>query len=357
MLLALAVPLITGCSPDGSPPPADLPISIDDETTAAQPQWTPGPLEEFIARIYGLPVQPPDETTAETQARMDQEGREREELVAACMAERGFDYFIAEHPGGIISAGAPLPDWMPEPNSREWAQQFGFGMSTDPFAGQEPANAFETQADPNGDQLAAMSDAERAAWFEALWGAMPLESDWDAATGATLSPSGGCWDFAQETLFPAPPSQFDSLLNEISLVFDQIFSDSRFIALHNDWSRCMATNGHSGYAQLDDLWQRINAEWSEVQRWDDANAIRDNWNWDDYPDGPEPADLPQPDTSAVASFRDWEISLAVADWDCRAETQFSQREQDIHHALQEEFVIQHRAELEAMALYMEEAGN
>ena len=65
------------------------------------------------------------------------------------------------------------------------------------------------------------------------------------------------------------------------------------------------------------------------------------WDWDNYPDGP-----PQVDLSVL---REREISIAVADWDCRNFLNYDARSAQIELALQHEFVNQHWLALEDWA--------
>ena len=53
----------------------------------ADDDWTPGPLDEFQARIWGFSFDPDDSPTVdEQQARIDAENRQMQELIAICMA-------------------------------------------------------------------------------------------------------------------------------------------------------------------------------------------------------------------------------------------------------------------------------
>jgi len=51
----------------------------------------------------------------------------------------------------------------------------------------------------------------------------------------------------------------------------------------------------------------------------------------------------------VADFSAREIALAVADFDCQQSVQLARRQNDVQNELQQQFVNQHHAELEAWA--------
>ena len=350
IMLALLMALLAGCS-SAEPSPVSEEISADEPVVAA-PQPTIGPLELYLMRAAGSPIY--GESQAESQARIDREAREVEERKARCMAEQGFTYHIAEHPGGHVGGYAPvLPADWPAENSREWSQRFGFGLANNPWEQLvAPPGSDDDDCvwvDPNQEQLDAMSEAERTAWDVAMYG-QPLDMEWDPA-------STGCWDYANDNSDSQVPDQFGALLTEISLALGAIDSDPRIVALNADWSACMAENGHSGFPDQGALHNQLSTDWGVIGGSDAEAAILNSWDWRQYPDGPGPDDLPQPDPAAVAAFAEQEISFAVADYDCRAATRFEQTYLEINHDIQQRIVEQHRNELEAFVLYMDELRN
>ncbi len=56
----------------------------------------------------------------------------------------------------------------------------------------------------------------------------------------------------------------------------------------------------------------------------------------------------EPDQAAMDDLGEQEITLALADLDCREETDYRQRAEDIQFAVEEQFVADHRSELEAL---------
>ena len=314
-------------------------------TAPTRPEY--GPLDEFVARIFGWPLDDGHLSDAERQVQADAERQAEEEMLAACMAEQGFHYYIIVHPPDFSVQVATPPAGFPAEESREWFEQFGFGISTDPYSWQQFENPDGEFVDPNQEQLDAMSEAEREAWYEALWGP-PMEGEWDWSQA-------GCSGRVQQVLRPATPDQFQALQDEMWQLGDQISSDPRIIALNSEWTACMAVAGEPGYSTIDAIYPQLMDDWSIVQRFDELNEIYANWNWDQYPDGPDPADLPQPDPALVAAFTDREIAVAVASYDCRREVDWEHRYQDIVFDVQQQFVDQHRSELEAWAAYMAEA--
>jgi len=311
-------------------------------------QWIPGALEEYTLRIWGGGQ---NETQAEVQARLDREHREREEMIVACMAEQGFQYFPDLNNSGtvIFMDDQDGPAW----GSQEFAEIYGFGIANDPWRNVENENAAPPEpvewVDPNADLRATMSEAEEQAWQEALWGP-PIEwvdgQDWDAMQA-------GCANQVQAYFWGNDNDQFRGISEEVNNFWMTVESDPRWSQLNQAWATCFANSGYPGHASPSEASNSMQAEWSQVQAWDLQGEIFGNWDWDAYPDGPAPQDLPQPDPQEVAAFTEREIAMAVASYNCQQEVNFNQMQNQIQNDLQAQFVEQHRDELEAWAAYEE----
>jgi len=340
--------LLAACSATGGGATSPDGETGTGSTGTAASEWTPGPLDEFQSRIFGWNMDPnQQETQAEAQARIDREGREQEEMIAACMSEQGFTYIVRDSNFGTI--------WIADPNdgpqwgTREFAEQFGFGMANSPWSQPmdvEPAEP-EVWVDPNQDILDAMSEAEREAWNEALWGA-PQEGEWDPMLA-------GCAGQAQAARWPETQvdDQFVSLQAEMDMVWQQIQSDPRILNLNNSWASCMANAGYPGFTDENAMFNSLNDEFGVVQGWEINNEIWGNWDWDAYPDGPDASQIFTPDPADLAAFGEREIAIAVANHDCREQVSWDSVQLEVNHDLQQRFVDQHRAELEAWAQHEE----
>jgi len=351
--------LVSGCSPDAdgdAAPPEPAPI-VEPENggaaTATPPATAPpelefGALDEYMAHIYGRQLEPLTRSILDRQLRRAEgydgavvwepeadvaRAQEREDLTATCMAEQGFTYYQAEIP--------TPPPGRPTRGSREWFAEFGLGISTDPDGWVNWGGP-----DPNHEQLEAMSDDERADWLAALFG--PLQAD-------GLRPTGGCDRWAHSVQFPDPdtPEQFAGIQWEVREFGDLVAVDPRIVALTGAWAACMADAGHAGFADNYAVWPQLTEEWADIVPQAELDEVYANWDWAAYPDGPSAADLPQPDPAAAAAFTDREITLALASYDCRYAVGWAQRYQEVALDLQQQFVDQHRDELEAWAQYME----
>ena len=345
--VTLGAMLFGACTPDGttsldSSPTGPLETSgnqgIGNDTTAAPVEWTPSPLEEFTSRIQGWEIPGTPENAAQVQARLNRQSLERGEIIAACMAEQGFTYQLdPSAAAGIVFSDYDGPTW----GTREFAESYGFGLSTDPWGladveladddytlvgadtatGTTLAGVYVSALDLNAEQLAAMSDAERAAWDDALWGiyAAPQEGEiWDP----TLA---GCWGAAEIALGAGvTPDQFQALETEMAQLWQQIENDPRFAALNMEWGICLTEAGFPGFTSEIALHEQLRTEVLALTAGD------------------------------AAAFREREIAIALADFDCREQTDFVATQTAISHGLQQQFVDRNRAKLEAWASYMEQ---
>ena len=306
------------------------------ELAVGLPERTPGPLDEMQALIHGFTwVQ--DASIQEWEAQVQARHRRSEEIIAACMAEQGFDYIPVPRPGTHLLASEFTPDgiWR---GSREFAERYGLGLSTPPTMADIDASWNDQPwHDPNAARLEEMSPAEREAWDIALNG------DWTTWGADVDVLDMGCSGLAEHTVMGMPDEQspFAALEREMNTVRERVYDDPRARDLNAEWAVCMAEAGHGGLHasrghhsfghELGDEWDRLNG-WGEYQT----------------------AEETVPDRAAVAAFREREIALAVADFDCREALDFDARLTEISHEHEQQFVDDHRAELEAFAAHMAE---
>ncbi len=284
-----------------------------------------GPLTRYMEQVYGGAEQPPED--------MDAQMRQHEEVVAACMQEQGFDYTpmdpASDGSAAVMAADAEMPDL----ESEEYVAEHGYGMTTydQEEVAPEPSEAFE---DPNADYVASMSESERAAYEEALYGS-PEQfemTDPEAEMPAYDWTAMGCTGRAQhevyETEDPMSDPEFAPLAEEVNRFYENLMTRPEIAALDAEWASCMADAGYAGYtSQMDaqtDISDRLNALYEQSS-----------------------AEAPEPDPAAMAELRELEIRTALADLGCRKETGYIEKTTEITSAAEEEFVAVHRAELDA----------
>ncbi len=314
-LAALAL-LLSGCS--GSDGEAAGATDAAEETS---------PLTEYLDAVYGGELSP------EEQEREFAEQQERtEELVAQCMQEQGFEYRPATAAGTVVS-GEDV-EW--EPDDREWVAQYGYGAVNSPYS-EDPAPE-EEFVDPNADYVASLSESEQTAFYEALHGPVPdeeelaedgsYEYDWTQA---------GCYGAAQHEVAgedPAQSEEFKPLFDAINELYSGTASWPGMSELDGEWAACMDAAGHGGHATQADAQNSVYDDLNEV--YEDVGTSEDG-----TPTG-------EPDQAALDALAEREVELALADLDCREEVDYRDRSTQITREVEEQFIEDHRAELDAL---------
>jgi len=328
--------VLAGCTPLPTSTPSP-PSTVEPAAGVALAE-TRGPLDEFTTRIWGAA-----DTQQAAQELSDQFHRFSEEYVAACMAEQGFTYIpnMARTTRVTITEG-------PVRGSREFAELYGFGLTANDGRGEVGGGATSAYTDmgvdPNDALRAAMSQYELAAYNEALMGvlaqALPdTESsgpaDWGCTGAATLA-----WE--------NPDPEFEAIHTEVESFLESVHIHPMMMALNSEWASCMTSQGFAGLANPEQTFREITEEWWIVQGWDTRAELSVDWDWAALPEGP-----PGPDAATIASFREREFALALADVSCREEVDFDQRSTEIGLELQQQFVAANLNELEAWATWAE----
>ncbi|RMI06735.1 hypothetical protein [Cellulomonas triticagri] len=336
-----AVLALAGCSNDGG-----------GGSSSGATEWTPGPLDEIQARIYGysLDDQRSDE---ELQEENDRQNRRVEELVAACMQDEGFEYTPAENSGTIVSSSDDLDV---EYGTVAFAEEYGYGISTDPWGYADmPSDDANEWVDPNQEYVESLSETAATAYQEALWGPSveyvegeePQEYDWTTA---------GCYGSAQHEVYEGGDTseEYAGLEDELNRFYESVQSDPRTVELEDAWASCMADAGFDGLTSMQEATEPLYEEWNGMQGWDDPEyvAAQESWDWEAEPEGP-PA--PEVDEAALAAFTAKEIEQATADFGCQEQVEYTKKSIEINHELQQDFVDEHGAELEAWAAAAEQA--
>jgi hypothetical protein len=308
---AVAIALLTGCSSgtDGSDPTDDGTLTYEDS-----------PLNAYWEKLGG----------SQDQADADAQMARSEEIVAACMQEEGFEYTPDD--SSSRTSDEEVDDGMPEWDSLEFAQQYGYGATT---YSEMPTNKdAETYVDPNADYLATMSESEQQAFYEALYGPQsmseepvedeePVEQEYDWTTA-------GCQGKAQHEVYEEgqvyDDPEFKDLFDAMSELYTDAEKDERTIAAYREWSECMADAGYD-FANPNEASNSI---------YDLVNAIPYNEE-----DGTQ-------DPAALAEIRDDEIATATADRTCQDSTGVERKALKAQFAIEQEFIDAHKDELDAM---------
>lgn len=294
-MLVVAALLAAGCSGEAGP----------DEAAA-------GPLAPYRELAYG--------TAGEQEDRSQAQQRRYEEHIAACMKDAGFEYV----PAVTSAAGPVLADDVPAPGSRAFREQFGYGVTTDPWQAQVST---QDVVDANAAYRATLTPGAQEAFDAELHGT----GEKDAA--GVVAQVGGCanaaWDAVYGVLLAHPDWQ--ELLAEMDALYDRVDDASAVQGATSDWSRCMAERGHAGLTDPQAAEASVRAVLDAAQTTGTDGLV-------------------QVDAEQVAAVRRAETVIAVADLDCQEEVDLAARRAAALRDLEEEFVRQHGDELEAWAL-------
>ncbi|MEI4272952.1 hypothetical protein TEK04_14585 [Klenkia sp. LSe6-5] len=289
------------------------------------------PLSEYMSAVYGGDLSP-----EEQQAQYDEQNRQIEEMVADCMVEQGFEYIPNTSNGTVVSSG---DDVVWEPDDREWVQQWGYGAVNSPWNDQ-PVDDSQEYVDPNEDYVASLSESEQTAFYEALNGPSPTEEEMAAMEDGEYEydwTTAGCYGAAQhevyETQDPTQSEEFAPLMDAMDELWETTQRDPRTAELDAAWSACMDAAGHGGFATQADAQNSVYEKQNELY---DAAAPA------------EGEEYVGPDQAAMDALGEEEVELALADLDCREETDYRQTAQDIQFELEEQFIADHKTELEAL---------
>ncbi len=307
------VVLLSGCSGGGSGP--------DGTGGPGEADATLGPLGEYYQKVLG----------EQDQESFDDQQRRAEEIVAACMAEEGFEYIPVENNGMVVQVGG---DDGPAWDSVEFAEQFGYGATT--YEDMPGYSSGEEYVDPNQDYVEAMSESERDAYYEALYGP-PQEAPSDDATAEAVEwdwTTAGCQGKGQHESSVANQAMEDEsfkvIMEELNHLYEGVADDPRLADIDSEWAACMSEAGYT-FATPSEAQQSIYDAMNEL--WEQASADGAN----------------EPDEAAMAELRTTEIATAVADRTCQIEVKYTERQQAIYFEMEQRIVDAHRAELDAWA--------
>ena len=277
------------------------------------------PLSQYFSSVYGS-----DLSTEEQEERYREDEREREDLMAQCMSEEGFEYIPNLQSGSFSSGGM---EW--EPDSREWVSQYGYGMIN--YPGRDEPMTEDQYVDANSDYVESLSESERNAFYEALHGPGPDEEtmasdepmEWDWTTA-------GCYGWAENERGVEDPFSSEEhapLMEALNKFYEDAMNSPEFAEIDAAWASCMTDAGHPGFSTQYEAQNSVG---------DESNAL--------YEDNPEAG----PDEALMTALSEKEIELALVDLDCREETDYRDRQQEIQAEKEQQFVDDHKEQLEAM---------
>ena len=328
---------LAGCtlgSPGG--PTANSSGSPAEATTGGTPEQlsvADGPLYPYRRLAFGGGL----DTGISEQERQRLEIQQQnkiQELVAACMTEQGFEYTLR-----LVSEDEPAaPDEEWKLDDRDWVSRYGYGVSNYPGR-MPPGQVTEKDRD---EAEKPVSEAEDQAFQEALFG------DDDAADWRDR----GCFGAAQHEIigyqaWQDPENQ--PIIEAIHLFYFEDLADApQFAPLDAEWAACMTEHDFPDLARQPDAQQSINDLLGEYHPEEEDADGRRPWEIN-----PRFGTLDDPPYAAIA---EQEVQVALADLECRQQTDYSNRHLVIQFELEERFIADHQEELDAMKSRAEQSG-
>lgn len=298
----------------------------------------------------------------------------QEEFIAACMKEAGFTYYPrevepaaeGESPFGSGS-GAGRRLWVPQlPEDLADAERYGYGYSRPTESIDQAPTSASGEPNRNEEYVASLSPSAQKQYRVALMGKDLAEYHLVADIDTVALPEmGGCMGAASEAhpypmmdaMAGSPTTLYEGLLdqmNEAGWPYNEGYlGRAELDALDASWRECFhadfpAVPIQPGDGDLVGTVEFVSGE-------DDGPAgawnLAFHTNQDgEYFDG-DIAAAPAEYSSLTGTPR--EVAIAVADFKCRAETDYVDRFLAIQREAQEEFIAAHKSELDEMAAALE----
>ncbi|PSK92400.1 hypothetical protein CLV30_13216 [Haloactinopolyspora alba] len=344
--------VLTGCGSDGDGGTATGSGDGDDGSGERV-----APLSEYMGEGFELQPGGMMSVTAvganELTDEQKQQMRQVEEKVAQCMRDRGFDYV----PASPESEGESEFEKAYSLDPADFAAEYGYGITTlDRGSGDDGDSK-----DPNQKIREELSASARKAYDKALWGedVQVLEDGGGVAIRATPGGDGGSGTGQQGCRMKASEQvrgdsgprmggpgagEFEGLFQDIASLTERINSDPRVVEAQQGWSDCMAAAGHDGFEVPSDARKAVMDRAADVPGLGMTMPTGPGSGSPD--DGSAESSAEQDvDEAEIEKIREYEIDVATADHECKQQG-YQETYDEVSHELQEEFVEQHRAELE-----------
>ncbi len=358
VLLVILAMVAVACGGAAAP---DDSVDADEtvETTEPGPDGADSELDT-LADFFGGSDDP-----EQAQAQYREQEARLQEAVRLCMAEEGFDYIPVE---------PPADDYVFDDSTQEeFAAEQGFGITTWVGNEDEFVESDSEWVDPNQEIVEAMSDSEREAYYEALYGS---EEEQQEGTTVEVDPEtgeevyfqegfgAGCYGEAAEAEYGGQDDLWEELGPEVEAMYERMQADPRIVEANQEWSACMADEGYD-YESPDAMYETVFTEFQTrldeivgpnggyvdpFEGWteEEISAFFEEKTEDEINAFFEETQNQEPDydQEALAALQEEEIELAVLTARCSARMEDVFRE--VSEDYEADFVNEHRDELEAI---------
>lgn len=294
------------------------------------------PLDEFL----GIPSFDPGDPEA-SQAQFAEQERAREEAVAACMRAEGFEYTPQDNSQFSFFGDEDGEAWGTE----EWVKKWGYGITTQSFSQSEVgpdllgyddqgfpgSDDFEPEDDPNYVYQNSLSEAEREAYEEALYGEQP-DIDFEALTDEEIDAAfqdfefSGCQNQSFESEAGNQQAFYQEFGDEIEAMYEAMENDPRVLEVQAEVEACVTEKGvefvseEDAYEQWEEklgpIRERMYSQF-EDDPLDEASAatMSDEEIQEFYENLPRP-EMTDEDKVVLGEMQQEEIAIAIASFEC-----------------------------------------
>ncbi|MCL2423572.1 MAG: hypothetical protein FWD11_06730 [Micrococcales bacterium] len=289
-----------------------------------------GPVESRIHDVYG----------AWSEERWYAFSVRAEELIAACMKEKGFEYLPVPPDMGYQSSTGPdqgTDDVDDDPVA--YAKEHGYGIVPASKAEYQArwGSGEDTPADnPNDAYYEGLSPTQQEAYDEALSGRHPVDEDeYESGSHEYDWTAFGCAGEAQHEVWDKDETPIDDTVIDdyYAYVEDQVANDPRVHKAEKNWSSCMSGKGYD-FRRPENAWDSIVKKYNEL-----AGSNWDSLDWEPNLDQISDADL--------ASLHADEITTATADAQCDKKAGVTESHNNASFDADTEFYRTHKAEVDA----------
>lgn len=263
----------------------------------------------------------------------------RQEAIAACMKEKGFDYIPQNSSNFNAFSGPQGIDY----DSRGYAEKFGFGITTERYSQEEVGpelvghtyDQFEEsfEDDPNSQMVESMDESTRNAYHEALFGPESSFPTFDPETMTDeeleeleIEPvyepqgcEGEAWSQDDTSKF------YRDFSDEMQDIYEAIEGDPRLKEKEDETRACVAEKGYefAGFND-EDFWMSFDGELDEVDELlggfpgDDLTEEDFNSMTPEELDATfnQPREFTDEAKVLLGELQAEETAVAVAIWDC-----------------------------------------
>lgn len=266
---------------------------------------------------------------------MDEEKAKKEsaqiqDLVVACMKKEGFEYLPDTQSGAMVDFD------FEERETEKWVAANGYGMSMDSSTGEE-------YVDPNQGYLDSLSEGERTAYYEVLYGPGPSAEEMEAMEAGETSykydwKTAGCNGSAQHEVQGEQAQAYDDpkyagLFEKMNSLYMKATEDPAMKKLDAEWADCMADAGYSDLKTKSAAMESISN--AQMALYEEAGVDAEGNSL-------------EIDQAAKDELKQKEIDVALADFKCSEKSGYMQAALEVQFKLEEKFVSDNKSELDAM---------